>query len=254
MTESIIVFSHPNHETAILGSLMRMQAPIVFLTDGGGEARVNQTHEGLGSIARLENAHFLNHKEDDLYDALLDGRTDFYRALADQVADIFGRYQPQRIYCDAVEFYNPVHDMSLPIVQVAAAKSAPTAAIFEIPLIYQTQAEKESYVLQRVPVSLEADAVWVELTNAELDKKVNILCGNIYSILHAQMKGMIRESLPQAGREQFLKARTELPRPVAGQRLRYDERGLAHRSAGLVREAITYERHYVPMYRCLRTL
>jgi len=64
------------------------------------------------------------------------------------------------VYCDAVEFYNPVHDMALPVVRAAIAGR--DIAILEVPLIYQKAGQIEAFELQRVPESLSSESVWVD--------------------------------------------------------------------------------------------
>ncbi len=251
MIENIIVFSHPNHEVAILGSLIRMKPPIIYLTDGGGEARVNQTKQGLASIIAPSHVYFLNHSEASFYNALLHHDTAFYQTVATQVAEIITRYQPATLYCDSIEFYNPVHDMSLPIVQ-AALGATKGAEIFEIPLIYQTQSAEEKFEVQRAPQSLFAQTNTVTLTDDELKTKTDLLTGSTYGILKTQMGNLIANAIPtHAQQEQFLKARGTLPLPTPEQKLRYDLRGQAHKQSGAMAEAITYQEHYVPMYKSL---
>ena len=60
--------------------------------------------------------------------------------------------KPRQVLCDAVEFYNPLHDMSLPIV-AAALNGGADAAVFEVPLVYQKSAKEEAYEVQRMPPS-----------------------------------------------------------------------------------------------------
>jgi hypothetical protein len=55
----LFVFSHPNHEGAVLGMVQRLRPHLVFLTDGGGERRVNETRAALpepgpGRVLRYE--------------------------------------------------------------------------------------------------------------------------------------------------------------------------------------------------------
>ena len=60
---TLVVFSHPNHELAILGLLQRLRPKIVYLTDGGGPKRISETEEGLASVGLLNQATFLNYTE-----------------------------------------------------------------------------------------------------------------------------------------------------------------------------------------------
>jgi hypothetical protein len=50
----LFVFSHPNHEGAVLGMIQRLRPHLVFLNDGGGERRVSETRAALAQIGLLE--------------------------------------------------------------------------------------------------------------------------------------------------------------------------------------------------------
>lgn len=247
---AVMVFSHPNHEVAVLGTIARLSPHLVFLTDGGGEARVDQTRQGLASYVAPEALHFLGHREQALYDALLDGDAAFYRGIAAEVGAILAALGCEPVFCDMVEFYNPVHDMALPVVRAAlAGRDVP---VFEIPLIWQKQDDDASCEMQRAPASLAAGCRWTELTDAEAARKAETLRAGIYRMLIAQLGTEIEGAIPTHGaREQFVPARPGLPVPAPEQALRYDRRGLAAKATGTVARAITFREHYAPMYRAL---
>jgi hypothetical protein len=125
-----MVFSHPNHEIAVLGTIFRLRPHIIYLTDGGGEQRVAQTRQALKNY-QPASVHYLNHSEQSLYDALLNRDAEFYRALAEEAGDIIAELGADTVYCDAVEFYNPVHDIALPVVR--AALRGNDVPIIEVP-------------------------------------------------------------------------------------------------------------------------
>ena len=248
---SVMVFSHPNHEISVLGTISRKAPQVIFLTDGGGEERVRETIRGLSSYLPSDSLHFLARSEQSLYQALVKHDTQFYRQLAGEVGEIIERVDPREIYCDAIEFYNPVHDMALPVVR-AALRGRDDVVVFEVPLIYQKASESVSFTLQQVPSSLEHLAVTVSLTEEELEKKMAILRGRIYDALFSQLGPLISEAIPaRAHREQYITARKKLPKPEPDQVLRYDMRGRTLKTSGDVREAITYRGHYVPMFESL---
>jgi hypothetical protein len=195
--------------------------------------------------------HFLRRPERSFYEALVQHDAEFYRELSTEVGAIIDRLNPEEIYCDAVEFYNPVHDMTLPVVR-AARRGRDNVPVFEVPLIYQRAAGPDSFELQRVPPSLEPYATSVTLSEEELAKKVAVLRGGIYEALFSQMGALILDAeASRAHREQFMKARDKMPEPEPGQALRYDMRGLALQASGAVRAAIGYREHYVPMFASL---
>ncbi len=248
---ALLVFSHPNHEVSMLGTIGRKAPNVIFLTDGGGEKRIQETQRGLSAYLPQDAIHFLRRPERSLYEALLEQDVAFYRELSMEVGAIIDRLHPDEIYCDAVEFYNPVHDMTLPVVR-AAGRAGDGVAVFEVPLIYQKAAGPDSFELQRVPPSLEPYSESVKLSEAELARKLAVLRGGIYETLFSQMGPLILDAVAtRAPREQFMTARQTIPEPEPDQALRYDRRGLALQASGAVRAAIGYRAHYVPMFASL---
>jgi hypothetical protein len=249
MSSPILVFSHPNHEIAVLGLISRMRPHIIYLTDGGGESRVDQTREALRDY-QPASTHYLNHSEQSLYDALLRGDSQFYRGLADQVGAIAEELDVDSVYCDAVEFYNPVHDIALPVVRAAFARHK--VPIFEVPLVYQKAGTVEEFEFQRIPNSLSGESICMELSQDELDRKIATIKSGVYKMLFAQLGDSILGCLPtQGGREYFLKARIALPSPTSEQMLRYETRGKALKHKGTVTEVITFGAHYTPIFEAL---
>lgn len=243
---TLIVFSHPNHELAIYGLLQRLRPHLLYLTDGGERERVAQTRRGLESIGLLSHACFLNHTEKSFYDALLARDSKFYQGVADEVRASIQALRPERVICDAIEFYNPVHDMSLPIVR-AALHGSEDIPVFEAPLVYQRPVEGESYEVQRMPVSRRNAQVEFQLSEQELARKVWAR-DKIYTALLDQM-GPVISDLPRAhvAREFMAPARLSVPEPGADVVLRYERRAQILAERGEIEQKITYRHHYLPV-------
>jgi hypothetical protein len=249
MPAQVMVFSHPNHEIALWASIRDVRPIIVFLTDGGGEDRMNQSRRGLASLVDAGQVHFLAHPEAAFYEALLRRDVPFFRCVADQVAELAEDAVPDTIYCDCVEFYNPVHDISLPIA--LAAFPASRARFFEVPLMHQTSAGEERYELLRVPEALAARAIWRDLSDDETQSKRRDFASH-YTILVNHLGPQAAErAVAHSHREQIIPARTTLPEPVAGQVVRYERRGELLKRRGEVPEIISYRRHYAPVFEAL---
>jgi hypothetical protein len=242
---NLFVFSHPNHELAVFGLLQRLRPRLLYLTDGGGEARVQQTRDGLDRIGLAERAHFLNYTEQACYDALLARDVAFFEAIADRVRARHGDVEPRQVFCDAVEFYNPLHDLTLPIVTAALADTA--AAIFEVPLVHQQPGPRETYAVQRMPPSRRDGQSEVRLAAEELAVKLAARADG-YSMLQAQM-GPVLSGLPDTHltNEIVAPAPTELPVPPADCVLRYEWRAQRLLDRGEIERAITYAEHYRPV-------
>jgi len=244
-----VVFSHPNHELAIYGLLQRLQPNLIYLTDGGGPDRVDQTREGLGAIGLEKCAHFLNYTEQSFYDALVQVDADFFRKVAQGVSDHL-RGTPGQVFCDAVEFYNPVHDLSLPIT-VSALKQKSSVPIFEVPLIHQCGEEPDLYRIQRAPRSREAIQCLTKLDAAELAAKRHAR-EEIYGLLRAQL-GAPLSNLSDAELSIESLVPAEMARAYRADDciLRYERRARLLRESGVIANEILHEKNFVPIARAL---
>lgn len=243
---SLIVFSHPNHELAIYGLLQRLRPFLLYLTDGGGRQRLEQTLEGLQRIGLTNNAIFLNHTEQSFYDALLARDSSFFKQVANEVRATIQKLNPGQLFCDAIEFYNPVHDLSLPIVQ-SALRDLPVRCLFEVPLIYQTADKNETYEVQRFPAARASDQLRVQLTEEQTDAKLRARDG-IYSCLVEQM-GPVISDLPRehVAMEVWAAARPSPPAPAKDVTLRYERRARMLAERGEIAKQITFKKHYQPV-------
>lgn len=248
---TLAVFSHPNHEVAVHGLLQRLQPAVLFLTDGGGKERVEQSKRGLGmtgnsSVGLLDRATFLNHTEESFYKALLENDVAFFKNVVREVEEVAHRIQPEQILCDAVEFYNPIHDIAIPIV-LGVPKI--TKNVFEVPLVYQraTIDGREEYVIQRCPEEYVREQVWIPLTDAEIELKLAVF-DKTYGILQdVVMNGLRGAPKETATREIVVPVRWPLRIPEPSCVLRYDWRAKKLMAEGKVKSAITHYGHYLPM-------
>jgi hypothetical protein len=242
------VFSHPNHELAVFGLVQRTRPAIVYLTDGGGPHRENQTREGLGRIGALERATFFSITEDAMYNALLERDSGFFVDLALRLRESLRSHAPRQIVCDAVEFYNPLHDITLPIV-LRASEGLP-AVVFEAPLVFQQPGGGERYVVQRPAASRVEHQIGFDLSADERAAKLTAR-DEVYTLLVEQM-GPVITGLPDdhIGHEVVVPA-VGIRLPGDDLTLRYEWRSQILLASGQIGQAITYSGHYLPVVEAL---
>lgn len=244
--KTLAVFSHPNHEIAVYGIVCRTRPAIAYLTDGGGGARLVQTGKGLEAAGISSGVTYFNHTEESFYQAILRRDVAFFDQVASSLAEVILECSPDQILCDAVEYYNPIHDIALPVAFLAARKARSTVPLFAIPLVYQSSGAPERFVFQR---ALDGDRQFeliYQLQEPERSKK-RLALADIYTALMAQMafppdvleRGCLEEHVVIAGS----------PLPVVDRScvIRYDRRGQEAKKSGLVQDAITYEGHFLPL-------
>jgi hypothetical protein len=248
--ETLIVTGHPNHELAILGIIQRVRPQILFLTDGGGEERVAESRAVFEHLGLSDRTRFLKVSEGDLYRALLERDSSILSRLVAEARSMIDAVGPRQILCESAEFYNPLHDLTLPVVR-AAARHRPDITILEFPLIAEIPGSGGRFRVQRPPPSRESAAWKIRLTARELAVKLEA-AAHRYPSLRLQMGRLLDEIPPaHAALEYFLEASPELPAPGAEHALRYEERGRSLRRRGLVEHTITLSDHFLPMVAAL---
>ena len=208
-----------------------------------------ETRHGLQAVGLLDRARFLDYGEGAFYDALLQRDLRFCREVAGKIRAQRDAVRAEQVFCDAVEFYNPVHDLSLPLV-LHAFQGQCGVSVFELPIIYQRAGPRETYEIQRFPLSQRREQTVLRLTNKELAVKARAR-NEIYRQLKLQM-GPITDHLPadHAASEVLRPAPGALPEPDAERVLRYEWRGRLLHERGAIAKVITYADHYQPLASC----
>jgi hypothetical protein len=239
----MVVTGHPNHELAIFGFVQRMRPRLLFLTDGGGPEREGESRAALASIGLLERARFLSWSEQSLYDALLAHDFALFRRLAAEVRGELLAHDVRQVFCESIELYNPLHDITLPVVRAAAAEL--DVEIVEFPLIAQEPSDEgEHYRVQRFPDT--RDTVSMTLDAAEGANKLDARDRH-YTILGRTMGDVLaRVPDPTTATEFFRPARPDLPEPGVAHVLRYEWRAQLLRDRGAIQQTITFREHFLP--------
>jgi len=242
----LVVTGHPNHELALLGFVQRVRPHFLFLTDGGGEKRMEESRSVLRSLGLLAKARFLAWPEETLYQGLLDRDVGLFAALAAEVRREVDERTAEQVVCESVEFYNPLHDTTLPVVR-AAVNGRPDVSIVEFPLIAQTSEKPERYRVQRPPEGRAGDYTRLTLSEPEIAFKLE--AGAVsYPTLRLQLGSLLDSLAPESLAEEFFApARRVLSNPGADGLLRYERRGALLREQGHVDRAITYRDHFLPL-------
>lgn len=243
---TMAVFAHPNHELALFGVVQRWRPAILVLTDGGGAYRIPDSYRALQTIAFRGPFEILPLHESSVYDAFLRRDVDFFRSMATLIRDRAVKYGIRRFLCDAVEFFNPIHDIVRPLVE-AATGNISRREILEVPITYQKPEPPGDFVFQEPATSRETTVLM--LTEREYERKMHAWTEH-YEKLRALIGPLVGD--PERFREErLLKAQQGVPVPNGACAIHYEARGKALKDAGDVREVITYADHYAPIVKAL---
>ena len=120
--KAALVIAHPGHELCVHGWLSAAKPVVFVLTDGSGRQGVSRLSSTTRNLlaAGAQPGEFYGRVSDALiYQSLLHHDTPFFTGLATELADhlILGNFD--YVVGDAVEGYNPTHDVCRLLVNAA---------------------------------------------------------------------------------------------------------------------------------------
>lgn len=119
-----LVIAHPGHELRVFGWLERERPEVFVLTDGSGstgQSRVSSTVEVLRCAGARPGSVFGRFSDRELYEVILDGRIEVLSGLARELADALIERGVETVAADAIEGFNPSHDICRLLTDAAVA-------------------------------------------------------------------------------------------------------------------------------------
>lgn len=166
-----LVVSHPGHELRVYGWLEATRPRVFVLTDGSGRStrsRIGSTDKVLAGVGASRGDIYARLKDTDLYTAILDHDFGLFTRLADELAGALRREKISYVAGDAVEGYNPAHDVCRLIVNAAVALASRALgeriANFEFTLVGRPDECGEDE---------RASAMWLYLEDAAFARKLS---------------------------------------------------------------------------------
>ena len=240
----LLVVAHPGHELRVWGWMELARPLVCVLTDGSGstgEERLESTTHLLSRSGSRPGGIYGRMSDRDLYAALLRRDHGLFISIADELRDILVERRVDLVVGDAIEGYNPSHDLCRLLVNTAVrmASRARAAAIasYDYPLIGAPG---------QCPDRLRGSAWLLELDDVALDRKLRAARG--YPALAAE----VESALAKFGEDPF---RIECLRPSDPwdrygwdpQEVPFYERyGEERVAAGVYREVLRFREHVQP--------
>lgn len=117
-----LLIAHPGHELRIHGWLEAVR-PLVFITTDGsgasGIARTAKSADTLRAAGCRSGAVFGRFTDVNMYDFILHNDVERVVSMTGEIAGSLADAGVESAVADAVEFYNPVHDLSRVILSLA---------------------------------------------------------------------------------------------------------------------------------------
>jgi hypothetical protein len=242
-----LVVAHPGHELRIHGWVEAVRPRVFVLTDGSGRtgrSRIPSTSRVLAAAGAQPGSILGRLGDQAFYAAILGAEHEVFHALTAELVEALDQERPDYVVADALEGYNPAHDVCRYIVNAALAlanrRGDRPIGNFDFPLVGRPEA---------CPESLAARAIRLQLDEAAFRRKVQAARG--YPELGAEVEAALRPCSLDLFRHECL-------RPVDGNQAppdtppyyeRYGEKQVA---AGHYTRVLRYREHILPLVRSLR--
>lgn len=240
-----LVVAHPGHELRVHGWMELAHPFVCVLTDGSGhsgQSRLESTTRLLAKSSAPLGSIYGRFKDLDIYTSILDSDFGLFIDLAEELGEAFVRDAVEYVVGDAIEGYNPIHDLCRSVinaaVELANRNKTNRIANFDFQVIGLPDLSSDEF---------RSREVWLRLDEEALARKLE--AAKSYLELRDDVGKMINE----AGSASF---RFEALRPVISNVAtdalireppyyeRYGEKQVAE---GYYRRVIRYREHILPL-------
>ena len=244
-SKSLLLIGHPGHEVLLYGWIARVRPRVCILTDGSGyssQPRLSLSRDLLFTLGAQEGPIFGRFTDREMYAVLREGRGDVVAALVRELSEDLYRQGIDTIVVDAMEGFNPVHDLCRVIAGAAAG------GIGSIPLY--------EYPVDAGPDAYDGDpgATLFDLDDATLAAKIN--AGRTLRPAIPDVDAMLSRSGEEAFRRESLRPVHDWTAPGwdTAQRPQYEVLGEERVAMGRYDHVIRYEEHFLPLLDAVRAV
>jgi AcrR family transcriptional regulator len=251
VSTSAIIVAHPGHELRVFHWMERTQPLYCCLTEGSGGAaasRMPSTDAVLARVGSRPGSLYGRYADKEIYRFLLDGRVDVFVDLVDELADALVADGVETVAGDAVEGFNPSHDVCRYLIDGAVALAGRRSG---------RPIDNRVFVLEGGPDACPAAshdaATWLRLDEAALDRKIDA------ALQYPELQPEVEAALARFGRGAFA---VECLRPaataIALDAFRttlpfYERFGEQRVREGRYGEIIRYREHVLPVRLAIET-
>ncbi|WP_269930191.1 hypothetical protein [Aminobacter sp. HY435] len=130
--KTILILAHPGHELRIFHWMETTRPVVCILTDGSGgnqSSRTAYSRETLDAVGAEPGPVFGQVPDRDWYEAILTGNAAPFLKAANEAFEIVEGAAVVTVVADAVDGYNPIHDLSSAIGEAVAARLAASGSV-----------------------------------------------------------------------------------------------------------------------------
>jgi AcrR family transcriptional regulator len=242
-----LIVAHPGHELRVHGWMERTRPEVFVLTDGSGHterSRLASTAEVLRRAGARPGTVFGRFRDRSLYELLLSRDLDTLEHLVRDLAEALVQAEIHCVAADAVEGYNPGHDLCRVVADAAVSLAQSCLgrpiASYDFPLDGRPDSGHSQ--------------VRLELDDEALRRKMEA------SLAYPEMRAEVERNLAEHGREAFrveclrLVDREAVPEHLVEDPPYYERYGERQVAAGHYDRVLRFREHFLPVARALREL
>jgi len=241
---SALVVAHPGHELRVYGWLTLARPDVYVLTDGSGRSGNSRLHASAALVNEagvLQGSIFGRLTDRELYDAMREQNVQLFSDLVLELADGLIAGGVTTVAGDAVEGYNPGHDICRLLIDSAVAVAG------------RRGVRIANYDFAVVGPWTSDAAMTVALGDESLERKVRVARG------YEEMRSEVDKSIAELGLESFRVERfrrRSLTASLTPPDLPpfYESHGEKQVEAGHYRDVIRYRTHIAPLNAMVRTI
>lgn len=242
-----LVVAHPGHELRVYYWLSLVRPRVFVLTDGSGhshKSRLHRTTNILNSLGVRPGNIYGRLTDAEIYSAILHGNVDLFIGLAGELAQALAHDRIAYVVGDAIEGYNPAHDVCRLVTNAAVKRSCQMGHCienFDVLLAYKPEDCSAEGV---------TDVMSIEMDEQMLSQKLR--AAREYSELEVDVNRILeQEGVGSLRTECLRRVNEDSDNGVAGPPY-YEVHGEAQVAAGHYEQVIRYREHVLPLAYALR--
>jgi hypothetical protein len=232
-----LLIAHPGHELRIHGWLEKARPLVFIITDGSGAtgiARIAKSADVLRAAGCRCGSAFGRFTDVNVYDFILHCDVDPFVSLTREIAMSLADAGVDYAVGDAVEFYNPVHDLSRVILSFAIEYARQ---------LTHREIDQFEFAVVNSPRKHAANDVVVNLDDAAMGRKIDA------ALRYDELQGQAEEDIRRNGLDTFRTERLHFldraaARPEPTGIPYYEKRGEEQVRAGRYVEVLRYRPHF----------
>lgn len=238
-----LVIAHPGHELRVYHWLGLVSPRVFILTDGSGHAgksRLERTTSILNSLGAGPGSIYGRLTDVEVYSAILHGDIDLFVGIAGKLARALVDNQIEYVVGDAIEGYNPVHDVCRLLINAAVKKACQMGSCldnFDVLMAYKLA----DYDPATMP-----DAITIDADERMQSQKLQ--AARDYPELAVDVNRILAQEGIDSLRTEYLRPVSEDSyKVVSKERPYYEVYGEQQVAAGRYQQVIRYREHVLPI-------